>query len=77
MGQEVIKIYIIGRCAHQIDGDENKICNHEPHIHLKPNRTYVKKIRNRCVHIGKVDGGRVKDLENINFEIKKKKRGDN
>ena len=70
------KIYIISRCAHQIDGDENKICNHELHIHLKPNRAYVKKTRNRCEHIEDLRGKRVKDLKNINFEIKKKKRGE-
>ena len=71
---EVVNIYIIGRCANQLNGDDDELCNQLLHIHLKPNRTYVKKIRNRCVHIGKVDGGRVRDLEGIVFETDKKKK---
>ncbi len=77
MGQEVTKIYIINRCSHQIDDDKGTICGKKLHIHLKPNRAYVKKIRNKCKHTEDSGGKHVKDLKNINFEIKKKKRGDN
>jgi len=71
---EVVNIYIIGRCIHRLDDDNEEICNQLLHIHLKPNRAYVKKIRNRCVHVGEVNGGRVKDLEGIVFKTDKKKK---
>jgi hypothetical protein len=64
----LIIAYIIGRCTHPIGDDKNKLCSHEIHIHLKPNRSYIKKIRNKCDHVEKADGKRLKDLKNIVFK---------
>ena len=66
-------IYIVGRCTHQID-DKGTICDQELHLHLKPNRAYVKKIRNRCEHVGDVNRGRVNELEGIVFKTDNKKK---
>jgi hypothetical protein len=50
------------------------ICGKELHIHVKPNRSYVKKIQNKCEHVEEVKGGRVKDMEGIIFKTDKKKK---
>lgn len=67
------KIYIIGRCAYPLD-DNGHICGKELHIHLNSNKGFVKKIRNRCVHVIEVNGGRVSELEGIVFLTDKKQK---
>ena len=69
----IIYLFIIGRCIQKID-DNGNICGQELHLHLKPNRVYIKKIRNRCEHVGEVNRGRMKDLEGIAFKTDKQNK---